>query len=148
MIFNIADLHFVIICSLKWSCEPRYPPRYRTVEHLSVVSLMTLIVFSLHFESCCPLPKYINSVLDSFSLSLIASIHALISLSEDSSIATGSCSYLAPDLNCLHIEWSSTNPVRVRSFITTSWIVEAYAIKEEGSLYRSLGHAEVHGLFI
>ena len=129
MIFNIADLHFVLICSLKLSCESRYCPRYQTVEHLSVVSLMTLIVFSLDFESCCPLPKYINSVLDSFSLSLTASIHALISLSEDSRITMVSCSCLVPDLNYLHIEWLSTNPVRVRSSFMTSWMVEAYAIK-------------------
>ena len=133
MIFNITDLHFVLICSLKLSCESSYPPRYWTVEHLSIVSLMTLIVFSLHFESCCPLPMYINSVLDSFSLSLTAFIHALISLSEDSRIAIVSCSCLVPDLNCLHIEWSSANPVRVRSSFMTSWIVEPYAVKRKAS---------------
>ena len=118
--FIIAALHFVFMCSLKLSCESRYSPRYQTVEHLSVFSLMTLIVFSVHFESCCPLPKYINSVFDSFSLSLTASIHALISLREDSRVAMVSCSSLVPDLNCLHIEWSSVNPVSVRSSFTTS----------------------------
>ena len=128
---SIADLHFVLICSLKLSCESRYPPRYQMVEHLFIVSSMTLIVFSLHFVSCCLPPKYRNSVLDSFNLSLTASIHALMSLSEDSRVAMVSCSYLVPDLNSLHTERSSANPVRVRSFFMTSWIVEAYAIKRK-----------------
>ena len=82
-IFRIAALHLVLMCSLKLSCQSRY----LTVEHLSIVSLMTLIVFSLHFESCCSLPKYINSVLDSFSFSLRVSIHALTSSSEGLRIA-------------------------------------------------------------
>ena len=102
IIFIISALHLVLICSLKLSCESRYPPRYWTAEHLSIVSLMTLIVFSQHFKSCCPLPKYINSVLDSFSLSLTASIHALTYSSEDLRIAMVSCSYLVPGLNCMY----------------------------------------------
>ena len=129
--FIIAALDFVFICSLKLSCESRYPPRYQTVEHLSIVSLMTLIVFSLHFESCCPLQKYINSVFGSFRLSLTASIHALISLGEDTGVTMVSCSCLVPDLNCLHIQWSSANPVGVRSSFKTSCIVETYAIKRK-----------------
>ena len=133
MMLSTADLHFVSICSLKLSCESRYAPRYLMVEHLFIVSSMTLIVFSLHFLSCCPLLKYKNSVLDLFNLSLTASIQALISLREDSRIAIVSCSRPAPGLNCLHIEWSSVNPVRVRSFFTTSWIVEVYAIKRKAT---------------
>ena len=129
--FIIAALHFAFICSLKLSCESKYPPRYWTVEHLSIVSLMTLVVFALHFESCCPLLKYINSFFDSFSLSLTKSIHALISLREGSRVTMVSCSCLVPDLNCLHIEWSSTNPVSVRSSFSTSCIVEAYATKRK-----------------
>ena len=131
MMLSTADFHFVLICSLKLSCESRYAPKYLTVEHLFIVSLMTLIVFSLHFLSCCPLPKYMNSVLDLFNLSLTASIHALMSLSEDSRIAVVSCSCPVPYLNCLHIEWLSANPGRMRSFFTTSWIVETYAIKRK-----------------
>ena len=133
MMFNIAALHFVLICFLKLSSELRYALRYWAVGHLAIVSLMTLIVLSLHFESCCSLPNYINSVLDLFNLSLTASIHALMSLSEDSRIAMVSCSCLVPDLNCLHIEWFSANPVKVRSSFTTSWVVEAYAIKRKAS---------------
>ena len=129
MMLSTADLHFVLTCSLKLSRESRYAPRYLMVEHLFIVSSMTLIVFSLHFLSCCLLPKYINSVLDSFNQSLTASIHALMSLSEDSRVTMVSCSCSVPDLNCLHIEWSSANPVRVRFFFTTSCIVDAYAIK-------------------
>ena len=67
------------MCSLKLSCELRYPPRYLTVEHLSIVSLMTLVVFSLHFESGCLVPKYMNSVLDLFSFSLIC-IHPCLDI--------------------------------------------------------------------
>ena len=59
------------------------------------------------------------------------SIHALMSLSEDSRVAMVSCSCTVPDLNCLRIEWLSANPVRVRSFLMTSWIVEAYTIKRK-----------------
>ena len=57
IMLSTADLHFVLICSFKLSCESRYAPRYLTVEHLFIVSSMTLIVFSLNFLSCCLLPK-------------------------------------------------------------------------------------------
>ena len=128
-IFRIAALYLVLMCSLKLSCESRYPPRYLTIKHLSIVLWMTLIIFSLLFVKCCPLPKYINFVLDSFSLSLTVLIHALTSSGEDSRIAIVSCSCLVPDLNYLCMGWSSANPFRVRSSLMTSQIVEAFAMK-------------------
>ena len=83
----------------------------------------------MHFESGCLLPKYINSVLESISFYLMASIHALASSNEYLMIAMWSCSWLVPDLNCFHMEWSSSNLLNLRSSLMTSWIVEAYVME-------------------
>ena len=79
MMFSVVALHLISMCSLNVRLESICPPRYLTLVDLSVDSSMTLIVLWVFLLSCCLLPKEMNSVFPSFSLSLMASILVLMS---------------------------------------------------------------------
>ena len=80
--------------------------------------------------------KIDNSVFDSFSFNLTASIHAFMFSIDFSMTVMVSCSLIVPllvmwfVLNGFHIEWSSANPLRVRLSLMISYTVEAYAINK------------------
>ena len=104
-------LHLFLMCCLNVSVLSRYPPRYLMTLDLSMFSSSTFRLFVVHLFRCGLLPNSINSVLDSFILSLTASIHFLI-LSIDllMAVITVCSSLLDFALKLILIEWSSANP--------------------------------------
>ena len=84
----------------------------------------------VHFDSCLANPKYMNSVLAGFILSLISSIQFLIlsmHVSIDDSVSDSSS--LLEALKGFLTLWSSANPLSCKSGGITSCRGEQYRLK-------------------
>ena len=117
------------MCSLKFSSESRYAPRYLVIPVLFVTSSLTFILFVMHFSSCLGPPKYINSVLLSFMFSHTWFMQVLISCNDSSMTLMMLSSSLWSsllDLKVFLMLWSSAiHLVWVGLLHLTSSMVEA-----------------------
>ena len=125
--FSMASLHFILMCTLKFSVKSRKALRYLVMWLLGIISPFIFIWVIIHFWSCLGPPKYMNSILLSFIFSHIASTQNLMFSIDFSMIAMvlSSCwwsSWLG--LKVFLMLWSFSNPHNVRSF-TLSSSVEA-----------------------
>ena len=125
--FLIIAMHFIFMCSLKFSFESRYAPRYLVIHVLFITISLTFILFVMYFSTCLGPSKYINSVFLSLIFSCTWSIQVLISCNDSSMILMVLSSSLWSsllDLKVFLMLWSSANPFSV-SWSTTSSMVDA-----------------------
>ena len=130
MKFSMAALHFLVTWSLKLSDASSQTPRYLMTSLLRIKSPATSIELVKHLCSCGALPKWMNSVLEGFILSLAWSIHCLMLSRQLSSlvmVVVSSC--VLPALNVFLTLWSSAKPLNCKSLGTTSWRGEQYRLK-------------------
>ena len=103
---------------------------YLMTSLLNIKSPAMLMELDEHLRSCTALPKYMNSVLDGFILSLVSFIHCLMLIRHSSSCAIAFVSsVLLLALNAFLTLWSSAKPLSCKCSGTTSCSGEQYRLK-------------------